>query len=226
MGNHWVENLSAIQMAAVPVRCEFEVAPMSDSFDDFQERLKLGDPDMSEVYRRYLDPARRLAAKLLSGSLLQKGGATDVAQEGIITFWQKVDAGKVSADSWEAVWALLARIVANKCRRHAADFGAGKKGVKKRDRHREVPLSPDSSDSAAELQLPASTEPPDVCAMRQEVLVWLAGRLPENYMEIAELSLEGYGPREIAKRMKCAERTVHRARRVIREQLEMLDQSD
>jgi RNA polymerase sigma factor (sigma-70 family) len=167
------------------------------------------------IYQRYFDSLVRLARPRLSSKLQQRVGASDVAQNVLVSLEKMVRSGKfpVLSDR-EQFFALLARMTRNKAlklvERHTAH---------KRDVNREHAAT-DGDDGPGLLASLRDREPTaEEADAFVELCDGLAADLGERYGRIVPMLVEGHTQDEIADALGCATRTVERKVQQMREYL-------
>jgi RNA polymerase sigma-70 factor (ECF subfamily) len=185
-------------------------------------RLRQGDPRAAAaVFQRYARRLIRLAQSRLEGRLRRQVDAEDVMQSAFKSFFVRQAAGEYHLEDWDGLWSLLTVITLRKCGRQIRRFLA-----EGRDVRREVaPPGPEGSNSGWEALGDDPT--PSEAAVLAETIEHLMRGLPDaTERRMLELSLQGYGPREISEEVGRSERTVHRVLSLVRNRLRRLRDAD
>ncbi|HZT81908.1 MAG TPA: ECF-type sigma factor [Gemmataceae bacterium] len=186
----------------------------TSSFDDLMARLQAGDPDAAAlVVGRFAGRLVALARSRLGGRLRPKVDPEDVVQSVCKSFFARHARGQLAADSWDALWGLLALLTLRKCGRWREHFHAGV-----RDVGREV--SPPADGPGPAWEAMAREPTPDEAALLAESAERLLDGLEERERAIVALGLQGYTTAEIGEQVGCTRRTVQRVLRRVRERLE------
>ena len=186
---------------------------MTDSFDEFLERLNSDDQDAAtELWRRLAPHLNRLAQKRLFAEL--KNDSEDAVQSAFRSFFTGLRSQQFQLEDWDSTAGLLARITLRKCiRRIEYNMAA------KRDITRKVPAPNSDSGEDFIASLPGGLAPHvEVCL--QETLSTVINGLTEQQMEIMTLNLQQMPTNEIASQVGRTERTVQRVLKQVRIRLE------
>src|SRR3954447_16694670 len=117
-------------------------------------RLQHGQADAStELYLRYADRLRKLAASQSSPDLARRVDPEDIVQSVFRTFFRRANLGQYSVPDGEEIWKLLLVIGLNKVRATGAFHRAAKRDVRKTSGgesfDRAVEATPGGDDGAA-----------------------------------------------------------------------------
>jgi DNA-directed RNA polymerase specialized sigma24 family protein len=132
------------------------------------------------------------------------------------TFFRRQAAGEFRPEHWDALWSLLAVLTVRKCGHKVGYLVAAKRDARRETRH-----ATDSSSSSGSAWQPADHAPtPEEGAMLAETLERVFGQLRDKERSVVLLRLQGHEVAEIADRVPCSERTVHRVLAAVRDRLE------
>jgi RNA polymerase sigma factor (sigma-70 family) len=194
--------------------------PPSDSFDDCLARLRRGDERAAaEVFQRFASRLIALASARLDPVMRQKVDPEDVLQSAFKSFFRRVD-GSFELDSWDSLWGLLARITLYKCGHRIRYFRTAGRNLR-----REVAPSSEEDSNPGWEGLAREPTPPEAAALAETVEGMLHA-LDERDRQIFILGLQGYAVPEISRELKCSERTVFRAMKFIRSELQDMQERD
>ena len=189
-----------------------------DDFPALMERLRQGDARAAEiVFARYAGRLIRLARGRLEGRLRGKVDAEDVAQSALKSFFLRQADGQYELHDWDSLWSLLTVITLRKCGRQIERFLAGARDV----RREAAPPRGDDSNSAWDA-LGNEPTPAEAAALTETVEHLMSGLTDATERRMLEMSLQGYGPREISDQVGRSERTVHRVLSLVRKRLQRL----
>ncbi len=188
-------------------------APADDPDESFRELIasaRAGDQEAAkQIHLRWTRRLIKLARVRLGRTIVGKEDPEDVVQSVYRSFFRRFRTGSYRVEAWADVWALLATIARRKCSTRRDRYRAFK-----RDARRELPLmeqdAPDGEPTAEQATILAETV---------ERLLGDLGREPKD-RTIIEMSLQGHSAIDIYEQIGCSERTVHRLRKRVREQLE------
>jgi RNA polymerase sigma-70 factor, ECF subfamily len=218
MGCHSVAEFAGDWTTAITMLSHAEPNVGQNGDDDFaalMKRLRQGDgPAAEEVFRRYAGRLIRLARSRLEGRLRRKVDAEDVAQSALKSFFLRHAEGQYDLQDWDSLWSLLTVITLRKCGRQLERFLAGARDV----RREEAPPDPDGSNSAWQ-SLARDPTPSEAAILAEAVEQMMRGLPDPTERRILELSLQGFGPREISAEVGRSERTVHRVLSLVRSRL-------
>jgi RNA polymerase sigma-70 factor (ECF subfamily) len=186
-----------------------------EDFPALMQRLRQGDARAAEVvFSRYAGRLIRLARGRLEGRLRSKVDAEDVAQSALKSFFLRQADGQYDLHDWDSLWSLLTVITLRKCGRQIQRFLAGARDVR-----REAALpGADDSDSGWDA-LGDEPTPSEAVALAETVEHLMRGLSDATERRMLEMSLQGYGPREISDHVGRSERTVHRVLSLVRKRL-------
>ncbi|MCA1686883.1 MAG: sigma-70 family RNA polymerase sigma factor [Planctomycetia bacterium] len=164
-------------------------------------RLQHGQADAStELYLRYAERLRKLAASQSSPDLAQRFEPEDIVQSVFRTFFRRAGLGQYTVPDGEEIWKLLLVIGLNKVRATGAFHRAAKRDVRRTS-------GGESFDRAIESE-PGQNEDAlnDLRLVIEELLVGL----PEAHRRMIELRIEGHEVTGIATAVQRSKRTVER----------------
>jgi RNA polymerase sigma factor (sigma-70 family) len=202
--------------------------PNSDrtgSVTQLVDRLRSGSPDSRDeaagrVWERYLPRLLTLARHHLDRRIRVIQDEEDVVQSMGRSFFNRVRRGDFDLGDRDALWALLVTVTLNKVRNAADHHFAAKRDVR---RKQPIPSS-DGSQSDAPREAPnleSDGPTPAEAAALNEALERRLQDLPEpDLRQVALMKLEGYTNHEIAKALRCGERSVERKLNLIRKRWE------
>ena len=166
------------------------------------ERYRRGQDDApTQLYLRYAERLRALAARSSSPGLSARVDPEDIVQSVFRTFFRRAAQGQYDVPEGEDLWKLFMIIALHKIRSAATFHRAAKRDVRA---------------TAASLT-DARTEPhllaPDELALAtlHMVIDELLSGLPPSMRTIVELRIEGHGLEEIVRRTQRSLRSVERA---------------
>lgn len=185
-----------------------------DSFNQLLDLFDAGEHDAAgaEIFVRFTTRLVSLARSRLSDQMRSKVDAEDVVQSAYRSFFKRQAQNPLEPDSWERLWGLLAILTLRKCYSRVDYYQA-----EKRDLRRET--SPSSELSVRMLHAESADPTPAEAAALTEVLEHTMAKLDEHQREILSMTLQGYEVREISDQVGLSERTVHRVRKEIRDDL-------
>jgi RNA polymerase sigma-70 factor (ECF subfamily) len=180
-------------------------------------RFRSGQPDAAtELYRRYADRLRALAAGQVAPELASRLDPDDIVQSVFRTFFRRAARGQYDVPEGENLWNLFTIIALHKIRSAATYHRAAKRDVRA---------------SATPLTDPSTEQPlaaPDELALAalRMVIDDLRGALPPSMRPIIQLRIEGHRVEEIAQRTRRSRRSVERALQEFRARLRLLIRED
>ena len=184
----------------------------ANSFDDAMTRLRAGDQQGArEVFERYVQRLIALASVRLGAKLRRKVDAEDVVQSVFNSFFHRQRGDEYELTSWDGLWGLLAAITIHKCGHKIEHFQAAFRDV---DDEASLPILTDESRS--DWEAVARDPSPSQAAILNETIDGLMRRLDDRQREILALSLQRVENEEIAKTVKCSERTFRRTLELVR----------
>jgi RNA polymerase sigma factor (sigma-70 family) len=190
-------------------------ADAAGSVTYFLGRLASGDPaGADELWKRYFPRVTALARRTLAGRLQRSSDADDAAQSAFISFWQRVERGRMPAEpNRDGLWRLLATITVRKARKQLERERAAKRGggrVIGEDQLARGGAGESGWATLDELAGDLATHEFDLhCA---ELLL----TLDAEQRNIALLRLMGHGTEEIAEQLGCTRRKVQRKLELVR----------
>ena len=171
-------------------------------------RIAGGQGDAStELYLRYAERLRRLAASQSAPDLARLVDPEDIVQSVFRTFFRRANLGQYSVPEGEEMWKLLLVIALNKIRATASYHRAAKRDVRRTSGTEWLDTTEHQRDETA-------------LGVLRLVIEELLERLPEAHRRIVELRVEGQQVAEIARAVQRSKRTVER---VIQEFCRRLD---
>ncbi len=174
-------------------------------------RYREGDPEAARaLFKRYAQSLGGLTAQHLSRKLAGRVEAEDVVQSVFRTFFHRLTRGEFQIDARTQLWQLLVKITVLKARaqgrRHTAAV---------RDVAIEEPGGAEDWLSAV-----ADREPgPEEAALLVDQIEALVRDLPDLYVQVLQLRLEGHSVAEIAIRFKVTRQVIYRALGVLQHRL-------
>jgi RNA polymerase sigma-70 factor (ECF subfamily) len=194
----------------------------SDSFRTFLAQLQARDSAADRmIFERFAGQLVALARRRIDEVLRHKVDPEDVVQSTYKSFFHRYGDGELAVVNWNSLWGLLTRITLRKCAERAAYHRA-----ECRDAAREAHARPGAEDSAPWPEALARDPTPLEAAELSETVDRLLGGLDEDERPIVELSLQGYGTREISEQLDRPERSVRRLRERVRARLEQMQVED
>jgi RNA polymerase sigma-70 factor (ECF subfamily) len=180
-------------------------------------RFRGGQPSAAtELYLRYADRLRSLAAGQCASDLAPRVDAEDIVQSVFRTFFRRAARGQYDVPEGEDLWKLFLVIALHKIRSTATFHRAAKRDVR--------------ATATGLLDAPAGKHfaAPDETALATLHLVIdeLLDALPASMRAIVELRIEGHEVEEIARRTERSRRSVERALQEFRTRLSHLLDED
>jgi RNA polymerase sigma-70 factor (ECF subfamily) len=170
----------------------------------------------TELYLRYADRLRLLAAGQCAPDLAPRVDAEDIVQSVFRTFFRRAARGQYDVPEGEDLWKLFLVIALHKIRSTATFHRAAKRDVR--------------ATATGVLEAPAGQHfaAPDETALAtlQMVIDELLEALPASMRAIVELRIEGHEVEEIARRTQRSRRSVERALQEFRTRLSPLIRED
>jgi RNA polymerase sigma-70 factor, ECF subfamily len=190
--------------------------PLDVPFADLISRLQDGDPDASSfLFHRYVQRLVCLAAAHLPAVLAPKLDPEDVVQSVFRSFFVRHREGRLTLESWDRLWTLLAVLTVHKCGHRVEHFRAARRDVR-----REAALADAPNSSGPAWEAAAPTPSPIEAVLLAETLAVVLQGLGSPQRLVVQLRLEGYTIEEISRRIPCTERTVYRLLEKVRMRLE------
>ena len=163
-------------------------------------RFRRGEQDAAtELYLRYADRLRTLAARKASADLKRRVDAEDIVQSVFRTFFRRAAGGQYDAPTGDELWRLFLVIGLNKIRKLGTHHTAAKRDVRR-------------TADGAEPFAAATVAGPDEAALDALRLTIdeILAPLPPSHREVVELRVAGEQVPEIAARTGRAKRSVER----------------
>ncbi len=165
-----------------------------------------------EVWHRYYEKLVRLARHVLRNANRRVTDEEDAAQSAIRTFFLGAPKGQYpDLDDHDGLWKLLVTITVRKSLNQIKRANRQKRGGGA-VRGESVFLDRKDLRSARGINEVLGEEPtPELAALMNEQCEQLLDRLDDDSLrEVARLKIRGYRTQEIAEKLDCNERTVHR----------------
>ena len=174
---------------------------MSDnSWHEFVEALRSGSPDAYQrLWDQHGEGLRRIAERRLSGDLQRRVDSEDVLQSVCRTFFRRATEGQFRLGGRDDLWRLLCAITVTKAQLHARFHLQQKRSIAREERF----------DSVSE-PVSRAAEAPEEDVILRDQLEALMRQLDEEEQQILDLRLQHRANGEIAKRLRCSQRTVRR----------------
>jgi RNA polymerase sigma-70 factor (ECF subfamily) len=180
-------------------------------------RLRAGDERAAaQVFERFAERLIGLARSRIDGALRAKVDPEDVLQSAFKSFFGRVDRS-FELDSWNSLWGLPARITLNKCGHRVRYFRTAQ-----RDVHREVAAGHFNDETTRDWEALAREPTPPEAAVLAETVEGMLRSLEERDRQVFVLGLQGYTAAEMGAQLQCSDRTVFRALKYIRAELQSL----
>lgn len=177
---------------------------MAGTVDRLLDEVRDGDSQAGiEIYQRYAERIRHLAADKLDRRLSGKVGAEDIVQSVFRSFFRRNNELQFSFENWNSLWGLLATIASRKCDRKGQEFTYAK-----RDFRRESKMSLERLSA----RQPSGELTAECLVDIQDAVEWSMTGLTSLQRQIVLLRLANFSTTEIGKRVGRTERT---ARRVV-----------
>lgn len=187
------------------------------SFIDLKERLQRGDPTASEeIFARYAQQLLRVVSPRISSSLKQKVDPEDIVQSAFRSFFRVGPVDAFHTEGWNDLWSILVTITLRKCRYQVRHFLTAKRNVNRE-------LSGGSDGTPQDWQMIASEPTPGEIAEMADLVQQFLSSLNDRNRHIAESTLRGLTPADIAKQLGLTERTIYRQIEQIKDKLSALD---
>ncbi len=191
------------------------------SFAVMMAQLRNGDQEAaSAVFAKFLQRLIALASSQFNSRLRDKADPEDVIQSVYLSFFKRMETAPYELADWGGLWALLATITIRKCHDRRRFWRASK-----RNDLVEVAAFHDHEGNAWWEAVDRSPTPLQAMILEETLEQVIAQQKPLQ-RRIAELTFQGYTGVEIARRCQCAERTVYREVKWIREQLTAMVEVD
>ena len=197
-----------------------------DSITHWIEQIRANDPAVrdeaaDQIWRRYSGRLLQLARNHLDQRIRRREDEDDVVQNMYASFCCRMRRGEYQLENRQDLWNLLVAMTLHKARKVALRHTRQGRAVRREDA---CPAG-DESDSLVK-RLPATDPTPEEAAELAEGVELLLRALPNPILrQVALWKLEGYTSEDIAApdKLDCAERTVERKLRLIREIWEQID---
>ena len=197
-----------------------------DSITHWIEQIRANDPAVrdeaaDQIWRRYSGRLLQLARNHLDQRIRRREDEDDVVQNMYASFCCRMRRGEDQLENRQDLWNLLVAMTLHKARKVALRHTRQGRAVRREDA---CPAG-DESDSLVK-RLPAPDPTPEEAAELAEGVELLLRALPNPILrQVALWKLEGYTSEDIAApdKLDCAERTVERKLRLIREIWEQID---
>jgi RNA polymerase sigma-70 factor (ECF subfamily) len=175
------------------------------------QRLQRGQADAStELYLRYAERLRTLAAAQSAPGLEQRVDPEDIVQSVFRTFFRRANLGHYSVPDGEEIWKLLLVIALNKVRATGAFHRAAKRDLRRTSGGKSFDQVVESEPGRDETAL----------GFLRLVIEELLENLPETSRKMVELRIEGHEVAEIAVAVQRSRRSVERVLQNFRQQLD------
>lgn len=164
---------------------------------------------------QYADRLLALARSRLSRKLSRRVDPEDVVQSACRSFFRHAQSGRYQPGDGDDLWRLLAIITIRKSAQHVRRHTAKRRSVRQED----------SAGDGGPLQMIApeamarEPTPKEAAALLEETQLMMQC-LSQLHRTILELTLQGLSVDEVAERAECSERTVERALKLARVNLE------
>lgn len=183
----------------------------NDSDHSLLKQYRRGFDDApTQLYLRYAERLRSLAARESSPGLAARIDPDDIVQSVFRTFFRRAAEGQYDVPEGEEIWKILLVIALNKIR-GLGDFHR----AARRDMRRTV--TGETYDRAIEEE--AGRQESALTILRL-VIDEILNSLPPSHRPIVELRIEGYEVAEIAERTQRSKRTVERVLQEFRQRLD------
>jgi RNA polymerase sigma factor (sigma-70 family) len=202
---------------------------VEDSITHWIAQIRASDPAArneaaDQIWRRYSVRLLQLARNHLDQRVQRREDEDDVVQNMYASFCCRMQRGEYQLENRQDLWNLLAAMTLHKAQKVAVRHTRPMRSV---GREEACPAGDESSSLAnPTARLPALEPTPEEAAEWTEGVERLLRALPNPTLrQVALWKLEGYTSEEIAAPVKldCAERTVERKLRLIREIWERIE---
>ena len=175
------------------------------------ERYRRGHDDApTQLYLRYAERLRALAAQASSPGLSARVDPEDIVQSVFRTFFRRAAQGQYDIPEGEEIWKLLLVMALNKIRSLGEFHRAAR-----RDMRKTTSIGADDPTLASQSDQDASA-----LTILRLVIDEVLESLPSSHRPIAEMRIEGYEMAEIAERTQRSKRTVERVLQEFRQRLD------
>lgn len=190
---------------------------MTEEVDRWQrliDGLRTGDEQIArEFWNEYGPLLHRLTDRRLAEALRRRVEPEDVVQSAFRTFLRRVRVGQFHLEDRDDLWRLLCTITLNKLRWQTRFHLAAKRSLKQEDGA--VHGAPIDEEGSPEAPGPTPAEAAEFSDQFRQLL----STLDEEEQQLVELKLQDYTNHEVAKQMRCSERTVRRILQRVKDRL-------
>ena len=191
----------------------------ANSFDGVPERLRRGEEEATaDIMDRYTRRLVGLARQRIDQKVARRVDADDIVQSVYKSFFLRQQAGQFELESWESLWALLARITVRKCGHQAEAQRAARRDVR-----REVAVSQLAGDETSSWDPPNRDPTPEEVVMLDETLTTLMSEFDSEKREMLVLLLQGHTAQEVSHQVGRTERSIYRLKERVRERLTAIE---
>lgn len=185
--------------------------------------IRRGDEESCRLFWEQYSPLiEKLADRNIASGLRRRVGPESVALSACRTFFRRARGGEFQLPDSESLWRLLCAITLNKIRMRHRDHQR-----KKRALDQEVHLDAgEHGGSHQAMGLPSREPSPEEAAEFHEQLQALVSQLDEVEQKVLDLKLQQYTHEEIAKKLRCSDRTVRRRMDRIKATLSVMLEAD
>ena len=169
-----------------------------------------GDDAPTQLYLRYAERLRALAAAQSSPGLAARVDPEDIVQSVFRTFFRRAAEGQYEVPEGEEIWKLLLVIGLNKVRSVGAFHRAARRDVRQTAAGEAYDRALDANSGRDETSL----------AVLQMVIDEVLETLPESHRPIVERRIQGHEVAEIAQEVRRSKRTVERILQEFRQRLD------
>jgi RNA polymerase sigma-70 factor (ECF subfamily) len=181
---------------------------VTESLADILHRLIAGDPAAANsLYERFVRRLIHLAARELGHKFTPAADPEAVAQSVLHSFFHRHQQGQLRFDTWEMVYAWLARVTIYKCHNRRRDLSRQK---------RDPGLLVSLEDWQTADREPS---PEEEAILREQLAAAFVGFDPEE-QRLIRLHLDGKTTEQLAELSGLTTRTVQRTLKAFRDQLE------
>jgi RNA polymerase sigma-70 factor, ECF subfamily len=187
-----------------------------DSFARLLAGLDAADPEAwRQLFSRFTTQLIALAGSRLDARLRQKIDPEDITQSVYCVFFRRHAAREFELQGWERLWALLAVITMNECKKCNRHFRAAG-----RDVGRETRLDKPGSETSDRLDLLSREPTPEQTAGLTDLVERLRQELGPKGRSVLSLVIQGCAIPEISSQTGQSPRSVYRIVNWLRERLE------
>jgi RNA polymerase sigma factor (sigma-70 family) len=175
------------------------------------ERYRRGHDDApTQLYLRYAERLRALAARASSPGLSARVDPEDIVQSVFRTFFRRAAQGQYEIPEGEEIWKLLLVMALNKIRSLGEYHRAARRDFRRT-------ASGEAYDQTFESK---TDEDASALTILRLVVDEVLESLPPGHRPIAEMRIEGYEMAEIAEQTQRSKRTVERVLQEFRQRLD------